>query len=195
VKFASEEGLPKTRWQNKVAIEMISMIAWILWGIVGVIALFSLITSISCPDPGARKVWGLQALIWLAGLILTATLPISKFHLLWIVPLGAIIPFAIIQWRLRPLDKKMAEIIRQHLEEKSGGEVWSSAEMRRVFKVYESTSPIEYAKIIQSPEFAGWWVAEEPGVGTVKVIRRADKVKGTLFFKDSPRLYFSWNPD
>jgi len=91
-----------------------------------------------------------------------------------------------------------AEIIRRHLEEQSGEEVWSWPEMLRVFKVDRrggSTSPREYAEIISGPEFAGWWVAQEPGVGEIKVIRRADNVKGALLFKDSPRFYFCWSPD
>ncbi|MGD0016001.1 MAG: hypothetical protein ABSC38_00555 [Verrucomicrobiia bacterium] len=180
---------------------MISTIAWILWAIVGLNALLFLIISIlpTGGDPGGRWVFRVQGLIWLVGLILTATLPFSKFHLLWIYPLGAIIPYAIMQWRMQQqLDmgtSPVALLMRRHLEEQSGGEVWSWPEMLRVFKVYEVTSPREYAKIIQTSEFAGWWVAQEPGVGTVKVIRRADKVKGTLHYKDSPRFYFCWNPD
>lgn len=67
--------------------------------------------------------------------------------------------------------------------------------MLRVFKVCEVTSPHEFEKRVSGSEFAGSWVAREPGVGEVRVIRRADKVKGTLLFKDSPRFYFCWSPD
>lgn len=193
--------------ENVHLSKMISAIAWILWAIVGLNALWFFIISISPAaiaaarrgDLGGRRVFRFSALIWLVGIILTVTLPISKFHLVWIYPLGAMAPYAIMRWRIqRQLDMgtgPFALLIRQHLEEQSGGEVWSWPEMLRVFKVYESTSPHEYTKIIQSSEFAGWWVAQEPGVGEVKVIRRADNVKGTLLFKDSPRFYFCWSPD
>ena len=67
--------------------------------------------------------------------------------------------------------------------------------MLRVFKVYEVTSPREFAERISGSEFTDWWIAQERGVGEAKVIRRADKIKGTLFFKDSPRFYFGWSPD
>src|ERR1019366_6532836 len=88
----------------------------------------------------------------------------------------------------------VAVLVRRHLEEPSDGEEWSWPEMLRVFKVYEVTSPREFAERISGSEFAGWWIAQEPGVGEVKVIRRADKIKRTLFFKDSPRFYFGWSP-
>ena len=35
-------------------------------------------------DSGGRREFRLKALIWLVGVILTATLPISKFHIVWI---------------------------------------------------------------------------------------------------------------
>ncbi len=41
----------------------------------------------------------MQALTWLVGVVVTAALPISKFHLIWIFPLAAIGPYAIINWR------------------------------------------------------------------------------------------------
>ena len=169
-----------------------SSFAWILWAIVALNALSWLVISLLPGDPGGRWLFRVQGLIWLLGVVVTATLPISKFHLIWIYPLGAMTPYAIMRWRSRQGDKVMAEIIRRHLEEQSGGEVWSWREMLRVFKVYESTLPREFAKRVNGLD--GWWVAQEPGVGEVKVIRRADKVKGTLFFKDSPRFYFCWNP-
>lgn len=173
---------------------MISLIGWILWGIVGVNAVVFLITSIlpGGRDAGGRKVFRLQALIWLVGVILTAVLPISMFHLVWIYAVGAIAPYYIMGWRI---DKGMAEMVRRHLEQESGGEVWSWSQMRRLYRVHEVVSPQEFAKNIDSPEFVGWWVAGESGIGEVKVSRRADNKKGTLLFKDKPRLYFGWTPD
>ena len=176
---------------------MIATIAWVLWGIVAVMALVFFIIYISGRDSGRHQFFGLPTLIWVVGLALTVIYPISKFHLLWIAPLGAISPFVIMQWRLRLVHKMSAEIIKQHLEEESDGEVWTFQEMRRLFEIYEATSPREFAETIRGGGFRleGWWIAEEPGVGQVKVIRRADKVKGTLFFKESPRFYFDWSPD
>ena len=86
-------------------------------------------------------------------------------------------------------------MVKRHLEEESGGEVWTLAEVRRLFKVYEEIAIKDFAENVSGPEFEGWWIAKEPGVGEIKVIRRADKVKGSLFFKDSPRFYFGWRPD
>jgi hypothetical protein len=137
--------------------------------------------------------------IWLLGVMGTVALPVSKFHLLWIYVLGAITPYAIMNWRIRrQMDigtSPVALAVRRHLEEESGGEVWSWPEMLRSYKVSQSTSPQEYANVLQSPELSGWWVAREPGVGRVTVIRRADKAKGSLLFKETPRFYFCWTPD
>ena len=178
---------------------MISAIAWILWAAVTLNAFCWLIISLTQGDPGGRWLFRTQGLVWLVGVVVTATPALSKFNLIWIYPLGAMAPYAIMRWRLqRSMDRgasPFALAIRQHLEEESGGEVWSCPEMLRTFKVYESISPLEYATTLQSPELSGWWVAQEPGVGIVKVIRRADNVKGTLLFKDSPRFYFCWSSD
>ena len=178
---------------------MTTAIGWILWALVGLGALIGLLISLSPGDPGGRWVFRVQALTWLVGVVVTAALPISKFHLIWIFPLGAVAPYAIINWRMqRRMDLGIgpfATAIKHHLEEESGGEVWTWPEMRRLFKVYESTSPCDFAARINHPEFEGWWLTKEPEVGEVKVIRRADKLKGTLYFKDSPRFYFSWIPD
>ena len=178
---------------------MTTAIGWILWALVALNALCWLVISFVPGDPGGRLLYRVQGLIWLVGGVATVTLPVSKFHLVWIYPLGAIAPFAIMQWRIKRqlemVTSPFALMIRRHLEEQSGGEVWSWTEMRRVFKVYEGTSPQEFAKRINDPEFDGWWVAKEPEVGEVKAIRREDKVKGTLFYKNSPRFYFSWRPD
>ena len=178
---------------------MITTIGWTVWVLVALNALCWLVVSLVRGDPGGRWLYRMQALIWLIGVVVTAALPVSKFHLLWVFLVGAIAPFAIMQWRMqRQMDmgtSPVAVLVRRHLEEQSGGEVWSWPQMLRVFKVYEVTSPHDFAERISGSEFAGWWVAEEPGVGEVKAIRRADKVKGTLLFKDSPRFYFSWSSD
>jgi hypothetical protein len=171
---------------------MASTIGWILWTVVALNALFFLVTSLTAGDPGGRWLFRLQALLWLVGLAVTAILPVSKLHLLWIYPLGAVAPFAIIQ---RRMDKGMAEMVKRHLEEESGDEVWTGSEMRRLFKPYDVLRPRQFAKDIDSPEFSGWWVASETGVGKLSVTRRADNVKGTLLYKDRPRFYFSWSPD
>jgi hypothetical protein len=178
---------------------MISTIAWILWVLVALNALCWLVFSLVRGDVGGRWLFRVQGLIWLVGVVVTAVFPISKFHLAWIFPLGAIAPFAIMKWRMqRQMDmgtSQVALLVRRNLEEQSGGEVWSWPEMLRVFKVYEVTSPREYAEIFQSSEFAKLWITKEPQVGKVKVIRRADNAKGTLLFIDSPRFYFSWSSD
>lgn len=172
---------------------MASTIGWILWALVAINALFFLITSLAAGgDPGGRWLFRLQALLWLVGLAATLLLPISKLHLLWIYPLGWFVPFAIIQ---RRLDDGMAEIVKRHLEEESGDTVWTASEMRRLFKPYDVVRPREFAESINSLGFSGWWVASETGVGKLSVTRRADKVKGTLLYKDRPRFYFSWSPD
>jgi hypothetical protein len=195
----SKERSTETGTQNKVLAEMISVIAWILWALIALNALFWLIISVGRGDPGGRWLYRMQGLIWLAGVLVTITLPISKFHLIWIFPLGGMVPFAIMKWRMqRQMDMGTSPValqVRQHLQEQSGGEVWNWPEMLRLFKVSESTSPRAYAEIFQSSEFAKRWVTQEPQVGEVKVIRRADKVKGTLLFIDSPRFYFNWSPD
>jgi hypothetical protein len=178
---------------------MISTIAWILWVLVALNALCWLVISLVRGDPGGRWLFRVQGLIWLVGVVTTAALHISKFHLVWIFPLGAMAPFAVMNWRMqRQSDtgtSPAALLIRRHLEEQSGGEVWSWPEMLRVFKVYESTSPREYAEVFQSSEFARRWVTEQPQVGEVKVVRRSDNVKGTLLFIQDPRFYFFWSPD
>jgi hypothetical protein len=178
---------------------MLLTLAWILWVLVALNALWWLVISLVRGDPGGRWLFRVQGLLWLVGLVVTATLHISKFHLLWIFPFGAMAPFVVMNWRMqRQSDvgtSPTALLIRRHLEEQSGGEVWSWPEMLRVFKVYEYTSPLEYSKIFQSSEFARRWVTEKPEVGEVKVIRRSDNLKGTLLFIHDPRFYFFWSPD
>ena len=158
-----------------------------------------LVISAQPGDPGGRKLYRTQGLIWLAGVVVTFLCPISKFHLLWVYPLGAFAPYAIMHWRLqRTMDlgtSPMAMLVKQHLEQRSGGQVWNWPEMLRTFKVSGSIEPDRYASIIKASEAAQSWVAQEPGVGQVAVIRRADKVKGTLLFIDQPRFYFCWRPD
>jgi hypothetical protein len=183
---------------------MITTIGWIVWGIVAVIAVFYLLQYVlfctaarahGSRDGGGHQFFGLPALILSIGLLLTALGPISKFHLLWFAPFGTFVPFFIVQWRLHQSSGPLAQMIKRHLEEESGGEVWDLPEMRRLFKVYDAESPREFAETVSGPSFEFWWIAKEPGVGLVKVIRRADKIKGTLFFKDNPRFYFGWRPD
>jgi len=178
---------------------MLSIIGWILWALVGVSALFYFASSIlnRDEDQHSRHEIRLQATLWAIGFIATAVLPVSKFHLVWIWPLGWVIPLGIEELRLRRAGKGIeAEAVRRHLEEESGEEVWNYSEMKHVFRVYAVTSPEKhYADVLRYPEFEWWWVAKESGIGQVKVIRRADKAKGTLLFKDYPRLYFNWSPD
>lgn len=50
---------------------------------------------------GTEPLFLLEVLIWLAGVILTATLSISKFHLLWIYPLGLITPNVVYKLRMK----------------------------------------------------------------------------------------------
>lgn len=86
--------------------------------------------------------------------------------------------------------------VRRHLEEESDGEVWSWPEMLGVFKVVrETVSPRELAELHSDPRLSWHWMAKEPGIGEVEVIRRADGVKGMLYFKDKPRFYFGWHDD
>ena len=145
---------------------------------------------------GGSRLFRLHAVIWFVGLMLMITLPISKFHLLWIYPLGWIVPYIIFQIRMNLATTRLnATNVKRHLEKESEGEVWSYSEMRRMFRVYEVESPRKYAKILQSPELEAWWVAKESGIGSVKVVRRGDNIKGSLLFKDDPRFYFDWHPD
>ena len=183
---------------------VIAAIAWIVWGIVAVLALHLILQFIlfrttthiqsSC-DRGGDHFFGLSALILLTALLLTAVLPISKFHLLWSAPLGMLSPFFRMEWHRLRSSGPVAQMMKHHLEEESGGEVWSFWEMRRLFKVYEVESPTQFAETVSGPNFEFWWIAKEPGVGVVRVIRRADEVKGHLFFKDDPRFYFGWSAD
>jgi len=80
---------------------MITVVAWILWGLVALNTLCWLVASVVRGDPGGRWLYRVQGLIWLVGLVVTATVSISKFHLLWIYPLGAMVPYAIMQARLQ----------------------------------------------------------------------------------------------
>lgn len=52
-------------------------------------------------DSRGEPLFRLQALIWLGGAILTATLPVSKFHLVWIYPLGMIAPYQVYKLRMK----------------------------------------------------------------------------------------------
>lgn len=177
---------------------MMSMIEWVLWSIVCLSAIvFLIFPGLARGYVGGPGLFRVHAMIWIVGLILTVALPISKFHLLWIYPLGWIIPYIIFQVRSNLGKEQMvAETVRRHLEEQSGEEVWSYSEMRQGFRIYELQSPRKYfTDVLQYPEFEGWWVAHEPGIGQVKVVRRVDNVKGTLLFKDSPWFYFNWSPD
>lgn len=178
---------------------MISVLSWLLWTIVALNAISWLVISLAPGDPGGRWLYRVQGLIWLLGVIATATFRLSKFHLLWVYPLGALVPYALmnlqIQRELNRVDAPIALAIRRHLEEHSGGVVWSRPEMQSVFKAGKSMSPLQYAKTFRASEVAGWWVTKEPTVGQVQVVRRADGVKGTLLFNDRPRFYFCWKPD
>ncbi|HEY1662398.1 MAG TPA: hypothetical protein VGI03_08265 [Verrucomicrobiae bacterium] len=92
---------------------MITMIAWALWGFVAVEALFLATNWISCQKTGDSQFFGIPALILAIALIMTGLLPISKFHLLWITPLAAIIPVTIMQWRFRLLIKSWGKKHRE----------------------------------------------------------------------------------
>jgi hypothetical protein len=182
---------------------MITVIGLVLWGLIALAALVTLLTSLLPGDPGGRWVFRVQGFIWLIGIVVTATLPFSKFHLLWIFPLGAVAPFAIMR---RRFDKGMARLTRPDLE-KTYGEVLTHAEMRRLYKGYDVQSPRQFAGIAQrrlanakSNNMTAWigvWAAaaEDPDIGEVSVIRRTDNVKGWLLFKEHPRFYFCWRPD
>lgn len=178
---------------------MMTAISWILWVIVALNACCWLLISFGQGDPGGRWTYRVQGAIWLLGVVVTAMLPVSKFHLVWVYVVGAMVPYAVMHSRtnraLYGSTSPLALIMKKHLEEESGGEVWNLPEMRRSFRVYESTPPDEFARTLQSGEFSCWWVAKEPCVGKVRVIRRADQVKGSLLFKDRPRFYFNWTPD
>ena len=183
---------------------MITTIAWIVWGVVALIAIFNILQCIlfsasahahSSYDRGGSLLFGFPTLILSTGLILTVVFPISKFHLLWFAPLGMLAPIFRMEWQRLRSSGPIAQMMKRHLEEESGGEVWNFWEMRRLFKVYEVESPSEFAEGVSGPSFEFWWIAKEPGVGFVKVIRRSDKAKGRLFFKDDPRFYFGWAPD
>src|SRR5580692_4935714 len=108
---------------------MISTIAWILWVLVALNALCWLVISLVRGDPGGRWLFRVQGLTWLVGVVATGAFHISKFHLVWIFPLGAMAPFAVMNSRLqRQSDmgtSPAALLIKRHLEEQSGGEVWS----------------------------------------------------------------------
>jgi len=112
---------------------------------------------------------------------------------IWRAPPERIIACSHLQRGLDAGTSAIALAIRRHLEEESGGQVWSWPEMLHDFKVYDSTPPDEFGKRIG--DLSGWWVAQEPGVGEVRVIRKVDKAKGTLLFKDNPRFYFCWHPE
>ena len=77
----------------------IYIVGWILWVLVAFVALFALLISLLPGDPGGRWVFRVQGLIWAVGVAVTGIISFSKFHLLWIVPVGALAPFAIMNWR------------------------------------------------------------------------------------------------
>ena len=84
-----------------------------------------------------RWLYRLQGLIWL-GCCGNGYASAFKIPTDLDLSAGRFAPYAIMQWRMqRQLDMGTAPValaLRRHLEEQSGGEVWSWPEMLRVFK-------------------------------------------------------------
>lgn len=66
------------------------ILEWIVWSI-GVFILFIQVCLINNPDPGAGRLAKRYSIFLLTGLLLTVFMEISKFHLIWWIPVGFII--------------------------------------------------------------------------------------------------------
>ena len=74
---------------------MSGAVGWILWGLAALYFAAVLLPYFTAGAPGfasdkvrGRLLVGTQGLIMLAGLAVTAAFPVSKFHLVWVVPVA-----------------------------------------------------------------------------------------------------------
>src|SRR5579872_1077894 len=106
---------------------MLGVIGWILWGLVALYIIAVLLPDFVAGGPDlrgesvrrGRLLVGTQGLVMLAGLVITATLPVSKYHLLWVVPVAFyLVPFTPVSPRfwLERLMRRKVEAMRALLD-------------------------------------------------------------------------------
>lgn len=86
---------------------MLTVLGWILWSLVAANTAVWYVGSFQGRDPGGRWLYRVQATVWLFGLIATTVFSFSKFHLLWVYPLGAMLPYAIMNARIKMRMKEL----------------------------------------------------------------------------------------
>src|SRR5262245_50750810 len=90
---------------------MITVLGWILWGALAMLSLGCLLNG--NPDGGARSMMRTQGFILAMGLAATAMLPISKFHLLWVVPIAIAAPVWLMGMRFKRAEKRFTQLMEE----------------------------------------------------------------------------------
>jgi hypothetical protein len=72
------------------------ILGWIVWCLVAVVALFLMSGS---SYPGVGYIMRIQGFVLVIGLVVTLLTPVSKLHLLWVVPLAFVAPKFVVQNR------------------------------------------------------------------------------------------------
>lgn len=85
---------------------MFSTIAgWTLWGLLALLSVGCILSGNR--DLGVRFMMRTQGFVLALGLGATAALPISKFHLLWILPVAFVTPMFIMVGRVERMKRKV----------------------------------------------------------------------------------------
>ena len=83
----------------------------ILWGGVAVYALAFLLNS--NPDGGVRYMMRTHGVVLAIGLAVTLLFPVSKFHLLWVIPIALVMPIFLMSARAAGAERRFKELMEE----------------------------------------------------------------------------------
>ena len=81
------------------------IVGWVFWSLVAVFALAFLLNGNR--DGGVRYMMRTQGIVLVIGLAATALLPVSKLHLLWVIPIAFVTPMFLMSARAFKMQRKV----------------------------------------------------------------------------------------
>jgi hypothetical protein len=77
---------------------LLAICGWTLWCFVALLSMGMILNSDR--DGGVRFLMRTNGVVLAVGLAATALLPVSRFHLLWFVPVSPVIPMFVMSYRM-----------------------------------------------------------------------------------------------